>query len=94
MAYMNQNKVGRLYERIMGLILHVLLFMLISHSYMFLYLIGLILYIYLILYVFFLLALNFVFSKIKMFEHLFIVFVIKQLLGNLTSEISIFIQPS
>ena len=58
--------------------------------YIFVYLIGLILYIYLILYVFsllFLLELNFVFSKIKMFQLLFILFVITQLLGNLTSDI-------
>ena len=34
----------------------------------------------------FLLALNFVFSKIKMFKLLFILFVIKQLLGNITSR--------
>ena len=63
--------------------------MLISHIYIFLYLIGLILYIYLIFVFFtsFLLALNFVFSKIKMFKLLFILFVIKQLLGNLTSDI-------
>ena len=38
----------------------------------------------------FLLALNFVFSKIKMFKILFILFVIKQLLGNLTSDINIY----
>ena len=59
----------------------------------FLYLIGLILYIYLILYVCllrFLLALNFIFSKIRMFKLLFILFVIKQLLGNLTSDIDIY----
>ena len=63
--------------------------MLISHIYIFLYLIGLILYIYLIFVFFtsFLLALNFVFSKIKMFKLLFILFVIKQLLSNLTSDI-------
>ena len=36
------------------------------------------------------LALNFVFSKIKMFKILFILFVIKQLLGNLTSDIDIY----
>ena len=35
----------------------------------------------------FLLALNFVFSKIKMFKLLFTLFVIKQLLGNLTLDI-------
>ena len=35
----------------------------------------------------FLQALNFVFSKIKMFKLLFILFVIKQLLSNLTSDI-------
>ena len=35
----------------------------------------------------FLLALNFVFSKIKMFKLLFILLAIKQLLGNLTSDI-------
>ena len=68
--------------------------MLISHIYIFLYLIGLILYIYLIylicLFTSFLLALNFVFSKIKMFKLLFILFVIKQLLGNLTSDIDIY----
>ena len=33
------------------------------------------------------LELNFVFSKIKMFKLLFILFVITQLLGNLTSDI-------
>ena len=38
----------------------------------------------------FLLELNFVFSKIKMFKLLFILFVIKQLLGNLTSDIDIY----
>ena len=38
----------------------------------------------------YLLALNFVFSKIKMFKLLFILFVIKQLLGNLTSDIDIY----
>ena len=38
----------------------------------------------------FLLALNFVFSKIEMFKLLFILFVIKQLLGNLTSDIDIY----
>ena len=38
----------------------------------------------------FLLALNFVFSKIKMFKLLFILFVIKQLLGNLTPDIDIY----
>ena len=37
-----------------------------------------------------LLALNFVFSKIEMFKLLFILFVIKQLLGNLTSDIDIY----
>ena len=68
----------------------VCLCMLTSHMYIFLYLIGLILCMYLILYVCllrFLLALNFVFSKIKMFKLLFILFVIKQLLGNSTSDI-------
>ena len=47
--------------------------------YVFVYLIGLILYIYLIVYVCllrFLLELKFVFSKIKMFKLLFILFVI------------------
>ena len=53
---------------------YVWLFMIISHIYIFLYLIGLILYIYLIL------ALNSVFSKIKMFQLVYLV--IKQLLGN------------
>ena len=69
--------------------------MLISHIYIFLYLIGLISYMYVIFCLFtsFLLALNFAFSKIKMFKLLFILFVIKQLLGNLTSDI-IFIQQS
>ena len=72
---------------------YVWLLMLIFHIYIFLYLIGLILYIYLILYVCllrFLLALNFIFSKIRMFKLLFILFVIKQLLGNLTSDIDIY----
>ena len=67
--------------------------MLISYMYIFINLIGLILYIYLILYVCllrFLLALNFIFSKIRMFKLLFILFVIKQLLGNLTSDIDIY----
>ena len=41
-------------------------------------------------YFVFLLALNFVFSKTKMFKLLFILFVIKQLLGNLTSDIDIY----
>ena len=40
----------------------------------------------------FLLALNCVFSKTKMFKVLFVLFVIKQLLGNITSDINI--QPS
>ena len=64
-----------------------------TSMYIFIYLIGLILYIYLFLYVCllrFLLALNFVFSKIRMFKLLFILFVIKQLLGNLTSDIDIY----
>ena len=50
-------------------------------------------YIYLILCVCllrFLLALNFIISKTKMFKFLFILFVIKQLLGNLTSDIDIY----
>ena len=67
--------------------------MLISYMYIFIYLIGLILYVYLILYLCllrFLLALNFVFSKIKMFKLLFTFYVIKQLLGNLTSDINIY----
>ena len=71
--------------------------MLVSHMYIFMYLIGLILYRYLILYVcllLFLLALNFLnffrFIKIKIFKHLFILFVIKQLLGNLTLDIDIY----
>ena len=38
----------------------------------------------------FLLALNFDFSKTKMFKLLFILFVIKKLLGNETSGINIF----
>ena len=42
------------------------------------------------LFTFFLIALNFVFSKIEMFKLLFIWFVIKQLLGNLTSDINIY----
>ena len=49
--------------------------------------------IYLISYVCllrFLLALNFVFSKTKMFKLLFILFVIKQSLGNLTSDIDVY----
>ena len=41
----------------------------------------------------FLLALNFVFSKTKMFKLLFILFVIKQLLGTGQHRVSIFIQP-
>ena len=36
----------------------------------------------------YLLALNFAFSKIKMFKLLFILFVIKQVLGNLTSDVN------
>ena len=36
----------------------------------------------------YLLALNFAFSKIKMLKLLFILFVIKQLLGNLTSDVN------
>ena len=60
---------------------YVWLFMIISHIYIFLYLIGLILYIYLIcLFTSVLLALNSVFSKIKMFQLVYLV--IKQLLGN------------
>ena len=49
--------------------------------------------IYLISYVCllrFLLALNFVFSKTKMFKLLFILFVIKQSLGNLKSDIDVY----
>ena len=38
----------------------------------------------------FLLALNFVFSKTRMFKPLFILFVIKQLLGNVTLGIDIY----
>ena len=38
----------------------------------------------------FLLALNLVFSKTKMFKLLFILFVIKQLMGNVTSDIDIY----
>ena len=38
----------------------------------------------------FLLSLNFVFSKTKMFKLLFILFVIKQSLGNLTSGIDVY----
>ena len=38
----------------------------------------------------FLLALNFTFSKIKIFKLLFILFVVKQLLGNVTSDIDIY----
>ena len=38
----------------------------------------------------FLLVLNFGFSKIEMFQLLFILFFIKQLLGNLTSDIDIY----
>ena len=38
----------------------------------------------------FLLTLKFVFSKIKMLKLLFILFVIKQLLGNLTSDVDIY----
>ena len=38
----------------------------------------------------FLLALNFVFSKTKMFKLLCILFVIKQLLGHVTSGIDIY----
>ena len=61
--------------------------MLISYMYVFVYLIGLILYIYLIVYVCllrFLLELKFVFSKIKMFKLLFILFVIKQMFVYIT----------
>ena len=36
----------------------------------------------------YLLALNFAFSKIKMFKLLFILFVIKQVLSNLTSDVN------
>ena len=63
--------------------------MFMSYMYIFTYPIGLILYIYLIFFVYllrFLLALNFIFSKIKMFKLMFILFVIKQLLGNLTPD--------
>ena len=46
-------------------------------------------YIYTSSYMFaYLLALNFAFSKIKMLKFLFILFVIKQLLGNLTSDVN------
>ena len=38
----------------------------------------------------FLLALSFAFSKMEMFKLLFILFVVKQLLGNLTSDIDIY----
>ena len=38
----------------------------------------------------FLLALNFVFNKTKMFKLLLTLFVIKQLLGNVTSNIDIY----
>ena len=69
--------------------------MLISYMYIFTYLIGLMIYIYIYLILCvcllrFLLALNFIISKTKMFKFLFILFVIKQLLGNLTSDIDIY----
>ena len=54
---------------------------------------GRIIGIYLLSYVClfrFLLALDFVFSKNNMFKLLFILFVIKQLLGNVTSGIDIY----
>ena len=59
---------------------------------MFLYHIGLVIYIRHLICFFtsFLLVLNFVFSKIKMFKLLFMLSVIKQLLGNLTSDIDIY----
>ena len=72
---------------------YVCLCILISYMYIFIYLIGLILYKYLILYVCllgFLLALNFVFSKTNTLNLLFILFVIKQLLGSLISDIDIY----
>ena len=78
---------GQTVWKIIGLIL--CLFMYMSYMYIFTYPIGLILYIYLIFFVYllrFLLALNFIFSKIKMFKLMFILFVIKQLLGNLTPD--------
>ena len=84
-ACRNQNQLDKLYGRIIGDISHIWLFMLISHIFMFLYLIGLILSIYLILCVCLLR-----FSKITMFKLLFTLLVIKQLLGNLTSNIDIY----
>ena len=42
------------------------------------------------MFVYVCLHLNFVFSKTKMFKLLFILFVIKQLLGNLTLDIDIY----
>ena len=83
----------KLYGRIIGLILYV--------DYLCLYLIFVFFYILLAssfiyithlicLFTSFLLILNFIFSKIKMLKLLFILFVIKQLLGNLTSDIGIY----
>ena len=70
---------------------YVCLCSLISYMSISIYLIGLILYIYFILYVclpHFFQALNFTFNKMKMFKLLFILIVIKQLLGSLTSDIN------
>ena len=66
--------------------------MLISHIYIFFMSWPHLIYIphLICLFILFLQALNFVFSKIKMFKLLFILFVIKQLLGNLTSDIDIY----
>ena len=42
------------------------------------------------LFISILVALNFFFSKIKMYKLLFVLFVIKQLLSNLTSDVDIY----
>ena len=52
--------------------------------------IGILLISLYVCFLLFLLALNFVFNKTKMFKLLLTLFVIKQLLGNVTSNIDIY----
>ena len=73
---------------------YVWLFMFISHIYNFVFYWPHLTHIYIpqfiCLLTSLLAALNFILKKIEMFKLLFILFVIKQLLGNLTSDIDIY----
>ena len=88
----------KLYGKIIGLILHVCLCILVSYMYiLYILLVSSFIYLYIYIYIYiyilyvcllrFLPALNFFFCEAKMFKLLFILFVSKQLLGNLTSNI-------